>query len=127
LGGRTRNWEGEAKIGRANLLVSQILIYPIIDHKNGLVAGVREKRLTGRFALPNKKNDIYIFNIFGGFRGRSQNWVGEAKIGWAKLLVSQILMYPIIDHKNGLAASVREKRLTGRFALLYRINRYVEY
>jgi hypothetical protein len=26
----------------------------IIDPKNGVVAGVYEKRLTGRFALPNK-------------------------------------------------------------------------
>ncbi len=44
--------------------MSRILIYAFIDHKNGLVARVREKRLTGRFALP-KKIDIYIHNTFG--------------------------------------------------------------
>ena len=46
---------GRTQIGRANLLVSQILIYAIIDQKDGLVTRVREKRLTGRYALPNKK------------------------------------------------------------------------
>jgi hypothetical protein len=51
---RTRNWEGEPEIGRANLLVSRIMMFAIIDRKNGLLAGVFEKRLTGRFALPKK-------------------------------------------------------------------------
>jgi hypothetical protein len=29
-----------------------------LTEKNGLVAGVYEKRLTRRFALPNRKSDI---------------------------------------------------------------------
>ncbi len=35
--------------------MSRILIYAIIDKKNGRVTGVYEKRLTGRFALLNTK------------------------------------------------------------------------
>jgi hypothetical protein len=32
------------------------MMLAIIDQKNDLVAGVSEKRLTGRFALSNRKN-----------------------------------------------------------------------
>jgi hypothetical protein len=46
----------EPEIGRANLLVSRIMMFAIIDRKHGLVAGVYEKRLAGRFALQIKKN-----------------------------------------------------------------------
>jgi hypothetical protein len=58
LGGRSRNSEakpkfgGEAEIGRANLLVSIIILFAIIDLKIILFAGVYEKRLAARFALP---------------------------------------------------------------------------
>jgi hypothetical protein len=44
-------FEGEPEIGRANLLVSRIMMSPIIDQKNGLVTGVYKRRLTVRFAL----------------------------------------------------------------------------
>ncbi len=46
--------------------MSRILIYSIIDQKNGLVTGVYEKRLTGRFALQNKKKLYLYFNMFSG-------------------------------------------------------------
>ena len=46
-------FERVADIGRANLLVSRMMMFAIIDRINGLFAGVYEKRLTGRFALPN--------------------------------------------------------------------------
>jgi hypothetical protein len=52
--GSSAGFECEAEIGRANLLVSRIIMLVIIDLKNSLFAGVYEKRLTGRFALPNK-------------------------------------------------------------------------
>ncbi len=64
--------------------MSRIMMFAIIDRKNDIFAEVFDKRLVGRFALPNKKNDIYIFNMFGGMRGRSQNWEGGAKIGRAE-------------------------------------------
>ena len=86
---------------------------------------MREKRLTGRFALPNKRKDIYTFNMFGGIRGRSQNWEGCTEIGRANLLVSRIMMFAIIDQKNGLVTGVYKKRLTGRFALPNKKKRYL--
>jgi hypothetical protein len=49
--------------GRANLLVSRVMMFAIIDRKNGLFAGVQEKRLTGRFALLDVNILIYIINI----------------------------------------------------------------
>jgi hypothetical protein len=33
LGPPRQNWEGEAKIGRANLLVSRIMMFAIFDQK----------------------------------------------------------------------------------------------
>ncbi len=36
--------------------MSRIMMFTIIDSKKGLFDGVFDKRLTGRFALPNKKN-----------------------------------------------------------------------
>jgi hypothetical protein len=51
LGGRSQNWEGGAIIGRANLLVSRIMMFAIIDRKNDIFAEVFDKRLVGRFAL----------------------------------------------------------------------------
>jgi hypothetical protein len=53
--------EEEPEIGRANLLVSRIMMFAIIDQKNRLFAAVYKKRLTGRFALPKQKEQIYIF------------------------------------------------------------------
>ena len=51
--GRTKpKFGGEAEIGRANLLVSRIILFAIIDLKIILFAGVYEKRLAARFALP---------------------------------------------------------------------------
>jgi hypothetical protein len=32
MGGRIRKWEGESENGRANLLVSHIIMFAIIDH-----------------------------------------------------------------------------------------------
>jgi hypothetical protein len=46
----------EPEIGRANLLESRIMMFAIIDRKHGFVAGVYEKRLTGRFAHTIRKN-----------------------------------------------------------------------
>jgi hypothetical protein len=46
----------EPEIGRANLLVSRIMIFAISDRKIGLIEVVHEKRLAGSFALPNKIN-----------------------------------------------------------------------
>jgi hypothetical protein len=43
------------------------MMYAIIDRKVGLVARVYEKRLTGRFALPEKK--ISRFLTRSGFIG----------------------------------------------------------
>ncbi len=34
--------------------MSRIMMFAIIDRNIGLFAGVYKKRLTGRFALPNK-------------------------------------------------------------------------
>jgi hypothetical protein len=49
----------EPEIGRANLPVSRIIILAIIDRKIALFAGVYKKWLTGRFALPNRKNKYF--------------------------------------------------------------------
>ncbi len=38
--------------------MSRMMMFAITDRKNGIVTGVYEKRLTGRFALPNKDKDI---------------------------------------------------------------------
>jgi hypothetical protein len=59
--------------------VSRIIMLAIIDLKNRHFAGFSEKRLTGRFALPNKDNryldlliciDFFVYarrnRIFGG-------------------------------------------------------------
>jgi hypothetical protein len=53
----TANPSGRANFsGRANLLVSRILIIRFLDVETRLVPGIYEKRLTRRFALPNRKN-----------------------------------------------------------------------
>jgi hypothetical protein len=46
---------GEHEIGRTKIMLSRIKMFAIIDKKIGLFACVYEKRLTGRFALPNRK------------------------------------------------------------------------
>jgi hypothetical protein len=48
-------FESEPEIGRANLLVSRIMMFATIHRINGLISEDYEKRLTGRFALPNRK------------------------------------------------------------------------
>ncbi len=64
--------------GRANLLVSRVMMFAIIGRKNVLFAGVHEKRLTGRFALPNINNLISPKQKqFGWFRVRTLNREGD--------------------------------------------------
>ncbi len=41
--------------------------------------------------------------------------------------MSRIMMLVIIDRNNGLFAGYYEKRLTGRFALANRNNRYLDF
>ncbi len=41
--------------------MSRIMMFAIIDQKNGLVTGVYKNRLTGRFDLPNKKKLHLLF------------------------------------------------------------------
>ena len=64
--------------GRANLLVSRVMMFAIIDRKNVLFAGVQEKRLTGRFALTNINTLISLKQKqFGWFRVRTLNREGD--------------------------------------------------
>jgi hypothetical protein len=65
------------KNGRANLLVSRIMIIAIIDRFIGVVAGDYKKRFTGR---------------------------AKPKNGRANLLVSRIMMFAIIDRIIGVVA-----------------------
>jgi hypothetical protein len=51
--------------------VSRIMMFAIIDLKIGLVDRVNEKRLTGRFALRNRKNLSSRFVTYSCFIGNS--------------------------------------------------------
>ena len=101
MGGRTRNWEGEREIGRANA------------------------KLAGRTRNWQGEREIGRANAKLG--GRTRNWEGEREIGRANLLVSRIMMFTIIERKNGLVARVYEKRFTGRFAQPNYKNRYLDF
>ncbi len=83
--------------------MSRIMISAVINRKNALFTGVYEKRLTGRFALPNKKRHLDSKYIRRDLRAnpkpvcRTRNWYVEPEIGRANLLVSRMMMFAITD------------------------------
>jgi hypothetical protein len=94
------------------------MMFANIDQKK-TSSGVYEKRLTGRFALPNKDiNNLESYRARRAFRTAFER---VADIGRANLLVSRFMMCSIINQKK-TSSGVYEKRLTGRFALTNRNN-----
>jgi hypothetical protein len=64
-------FERAPEIGWANLLVSRIMMFVIIDRKIGLVAEVYEKRPTRGDALPKRQITTSRFLTYSVFVGKS--------------------------------------------------------
>ncbi len=69
LGWRTRNWDGGPEIGRANLLVSRIMMFAIIDRKTPLRRCLR-KEAHREVRPPKQKEPTSRFVTYSGFTGK---------------------------------------------------------